>query len=494
MNAAPTGDQVYSVWRNFTPPQAGPNSTCNFGSGFVSPRIVCSANGGQTWSQSVSLGSGDFPRVTVGRDGSVYAVFRQNNNVMLDKFGSCANGLIRQSGFPVTVATVTDVTCPVPGLDRCNDGNSLSSHMAAVDENSAGHVFVAFANHSGSGEDIVLRDSIDGGRTFPRQVNVNAAVAARRFLPWVCAASNTAFVSWYDRRSASRVVGTNQACLAKCEVSRDDCLDSGIPLQFCNQTFIRCRSRCVVRTRNDLTEFFYASARLQGGGLQPLGEINLSGIPDPECASGFPCGARSANDFNSCPLPHGGALGGGCPKYGDYNGNACVAGRAFFAWASATSPVGAPAGAGIRAFFAASPPPATLTIHKVLSPSNDNGRFNLRLDGISRALGVANNGSTPPLTVVPGLHFVNESGAGNTSILNYDTTFGGDCATDGSILLNSNDNKTCTISNKRRPIAECLAECKAELDDCMAEVGKPGGPLASQCVQQAAKCNKACKQ
>jgi hypothetical protein len=494
VNAGPNGDQVYSVWRNFTPPQAGPGTSCNFGSGFVAPRIVCSADGGQNWSQSVSLGTGDFPRVTVGRDGSVYAVFRQNANVMMDKFSSCASGLSRQTGFPVTVATVADVACPVPGLDRCNDGNTLSSHMAAVNENSANHVFVAFANRNGSGEDIVVRDSIDGGRTFPRQVNVNSAVTARRFLPWVCAATNTAFVSWYDRRSASKVVGNNQACLARCQVEFDDCIESGIPRRFCFQRRIACRSRCVVRSRNDLTEYFFASARPVGGALQAQAEINLSGNPDPQCASGFPCGARSANDFGSCPQPQAGSVGGGCPKYGDYNGNACVAGRAYFAWASATSPVGAPAGSGIRVFFAASPPPATLTIRKVLSPSGDNGKFNLRLDGVSRAAGVGSQGSTGPLTVLPGVHFVDESAAANTSILNYDTTFGGDCAGGGSILLNPGDNKTCTITNKRRPLADCLADCRADLDDCMSAVGEPGGPLASQCVSRAARCTRACRQ
>ena len=43
-------------------------------------------------------------------------------------------------------------------------------------------------------------------------------------------------------------------------------------------------------------------------------------------------------------------LGGGCPKYGDYNGNACAGGRLFMAWASATPPTGVPPGAGIDTF------------------------------------------------------------------------------------------------------------------------------------------------
>ena len=45
----------------------------------------------------------------------------------------------------------------------------------------------------------------------------------------------------------------------------------------------------------------------------------------------------------------------GRPKYGDYNGNACAAGRLFTAWASATSPPGiAPPSNTIDIFFSSS--------------------------------------------------------------------------------------------------------------------------------------------
>ena len=44
-------------------------------------------------------------------------------------------------GVPRSRATaVSDVTCPVAGLDRCNDGNSLSSHTVAVDDANPAHV------------------------------------------------------------------------------------------------------------------------------------------------------------------------------------------------------------------------------------------------------------------------------------------------------------------------------------------------------------------
>jgi len=41
----------------------------------------------------------------------------------------------------------------------------------------------------------------------------------------------------------------------------------------------------------------------------------------------------SGNDEKCLP-------GGGCPKYGDYNGNACTGGKLFAAWASANAPAG----------------------------------------------------------------------------------------------------------------------------------------------------------
>jgi hypothetical protein len=45
-------------------------------------------------------------------------------------------------------------------------------------------------------------------------------------------------------------------------------------------------------------------------------------------------------------------VGNGCPKYGDYNGNACAAGRLFAGWASATSPAGIePPSTAIGIFF-----------------------------------------------------------------------------------------------------------------------------------------------
>lgn len=45
-----------------------------------------------------------------------------------------------------------------------------------------------------------------------------------------------------------------------------------------------------------------------------------------------------------------------------------------------------------------------------------------------------------------------------------------------------------------RQTQECLRECTAERNECMSEVGMPGGPLASQCVQRFNQCRTRCQQ
>jgi hypothetical protein len=318
-------DQVYSVWRNFTP--SGTAANCRaIGTGFVTPSIVCSVDGGANWTGVAALGTGDFPRMTVAQDGFVYVAYRSGNNLMMNKFSSCTTGLVQQVGFPVNITSVNDVTCPVPGLDRCNNGNNLSSTSVAVDDTNPAHIYVAYATNTASGnEDVVVRESFDGGETWTDGAVVNSSVPARRFMPWVCATNGTAVVSWYDRRTATAA-------------------------------------------NNDLTDFYVGSA--DGS------EINLSVNADPQCASGWRCNVRSTADSDSCSIqpqlagvctlsgaacdfdtpgscPQPGdvcQIGGGCPKYGDYNANACAAGRVYAAWASATAPPGLPIPGGINVF------------------------------------------------------------------------------------------------------------------------------------------------
>jgi hypothetical protein len=335
VNSASGKDQVYSVWRQFTP--SGPATSCSsLGSGFVAASIVCSKDNGVTWTSTAAIsGAGDFPRIAVAPDGDVYAVTLSGNNVLLNRFSSCASGLTAATGFPVTVATLTaPVSCPVPGLDRCNNGNTLSSPVVSPDPNDATHILVTYAQSDGAGgESVVVAESNDRGSSFPSTHSMTATTGIRRFMPWSCSTLGRAWTGWYDRSSAKNSGATD-----------------------------------------DSTEYFVSS----GNGSASGTIFNLSNHPDPQCASGWQCGTRATADATSCTkqpqlagfcsvskarcsftsptgCPSGQTCntGGGCPKYGDYNGIACAGNWVITAWTSATAPAGLPAVSGLSTFSTA---------------------------------------------------------------------------------------------------------------------------------------------
>jgi len=439
VNAAPGGDQLYAVFRSI-----GPLGTV--------AAIACSANNGVGWRAPTALEAGsDFPRVTVSQDGSAYVVYRSNAALKVVKFSSCSSGLVRQPGFPVTIATVTDPICPMPGLDRCNSNNTMSSHMAAVDDLDAQHVYVAFANSTSLANDNVLVfDSTDGGATWPRSVAANSGVNGRRFMPWVCATGGVAMLSWYDRRAATAAP-------------------------------------------NDLTDYFAGSVEVHRGALRRGPEVNLSGNPDPHCRSGFPCGADTGAQTTAlCPgAAIGPPVGGGC-KYGDYNGNACAAGRAYFAWTSATAPAGLPPVGGVLSIFASSLQLPRLTVTKHVLPHGDGGTFDLEIDGVKHARGVADGGTTGPQIESAGVHDAGEEGAGTSSVSAYRRAFGGDCAPAGTVALTYGDDKTCSITNTRIPANTCLDLCEAQRDACLDASRETGTPASSLCIQRFLRCQSAC--
>ena len=246
------GDQIYSTWRNFDATDQD-------------PALVCSQDSGANWSAVVNVGSGFVPRIGIGGDGFVYVVYRDGNNIMLHKYSPCSAGLTPQVGFPAVVTSVADVTCPVAGLDRCNDGNILSSHMVAVDDVSPARVYVAYATNTAAGvnENVLVRASIDGGASFAagRVAQVNTTGNARRYMPWVCAVGSTAYVNWYDRRFA------------------------------------------IPGTTTDFTDFFGGSAALDmSNDLVAGAEFRLTSASDPNCNSGWPCAPRATGDSESCPI------------------------------------------------------------------------------------------------------------------------------------------------------------------------------------------------
>lgn len=342
-SSASNQDQIYAVFRNFTPTPClscpGPCSspkTFNF-PGWQTSVLVCSQNNGATWTNPPLAipGGGDHPRVAVGRDGKVYVVTLDGSSVNLTRYSSCTRGLVPEPGFPVTVESGfpasqgANVDCPLPGLDRCD--SALTSQMVAPDPAKADHLFVTYARpFEKGGEQIVARESHDAGHHFGGELPVSPLTAAKRFMPWSCSSLGSVFVGWYDRTAAK----------------------SG--------------------PSNDLTDY------LVGSPIFPT-PVNLSVKPDAQCASGWPTAPLNQNDSESCsrqPQLAGRCLNGsgggsnkpcdfsstncpsgescqqgaGSPKYGDYNGIACTDDKVIAAWASATAPPGLPKPAGLAVF------------------------------------------------------------------------------------------------------------------------------------------------
>jgi hypothetical protein len=319
--SATGADRVYVVWRDMS-------------GNLKSPKVSCSADGGQTWPTTKTVydtASDIYPRLSVGSDGALFIIFATTQTILLNKYSSCENGLQIADGFPVTVTSFTNVSCPVPGLDRCNNGNILSSPTVAEDDLDSNHVYVAWATATvpEKNEDIIVADSMDGGHTFPRSTRLNAQIRARRFMPWVTTYSGTAYVNWYDRRYAFAPGAAS----------------------------------------NDLTRYMGASASVTGGKLVAAKEVDLSHIDDPQCSNLWPSAPRSDQDALLCstpgqtagrcygtntpcdfniPCPGGRQCltGRGLPKYGDYNGMAAIAGKLYSFWTSIQPPSGVTVSSG----------------------------------------------------------------------------------------------------------------------------------------------------
>jgi len=343
--SATNQDMVYSAWRNFTPGGGTPN--CNgIGSGSVQSQVRCSTDGGQNWGSTRNL-AGDFPRLTTGADGFVYVVTRAfggGGQINIYKYDSCGAGFNLQAGFPRAVTAGTNaVTCPMAGLDRCNDGNDLRSATVAVDDLDPSHIFVAYAtNTAANNEDVVVQDSTDGGVNWSAAVQLNNGFAARRYMPWVCAVGGTAYVGWYDRRVAT-LIDNSLTDFYVGNATRDGGLAAGPELRVSPNSDSNCGSGwCTPRSSGD-SESCTQQPQLAGS----CGD-GVAGTPD----SGQACDYSDGGCPNPGPSgnPETCLTGGGCPKYGDYSGIACQAGRLYAAYASATPP-GGPQSQNIRSFL-----------------------------------------------------------------------------------------------------------------------------------------------
>ena len=100
-------------------------------------------------------------------------------------------------------------------------------------------------------------------------------------------------------------------------------------------------------------------------------------------------------------------------------------------------------------------------------PSGDPGRFNLRIDGATRAGNQGDGGSTGVLEVSEGSHTVSQTAAAQTALSDYKTFIGGNCTTVGGVVLQPGDFKICRITNIKQDNADqCRDDCRIEQQVC----------------------------
>jgi hypothetical protein len=224
-----------------------------------------------------------------------------------------------------------------------------------------------------------------------RITTLNTGVTGRRFMPWLCAIDGTAYVSWYDRR-AGFPGGTTQsnnsltdfyAGSASLDVLGNLQSDGEFQVNELNTADAQCEAGFATGTAgswpstvNSTRDSDDCSVQPQlGGACQNLGTCvatvctNTGGVCaiDSDCTvnQGSPtvrcdlddCGGDQMNNgsaacvCSSAPTVFTCNKGRGSPKYGDYNGNACSAGRLYMTWASAQAPAAEPVPIDIDSFF-----------------------------------------------------------------------------------------------------------------------------------------------
>jgi len=118
-----------------------------------------------------------------------------------------------------------------------------------------------------------------------------------------------------------------------------------------------------------------------------------------------------------------------------------------------------------------------LEVRKSLSPSDDPGRFDLRIDGKTEAAAAGNDGSTGEETVSAGRHEISEVAVGGAKLDDYTTTIscrdgngagveierGGADGNMDLVVANGAD-VVCTVTNTRKAQATAKLEVRKEVE------------------------------
>jgi hypothetical protein len=138
------------------------------------------------------------------------------------------------------------------------------------------------------------------------------------------------------------------------------------------------------------------------------------------------------------------------------------------------------------------PTPASITVSSVRTSQGDRGgSFNLQIDGETKAANVE-SGTTGSVPVSAGVHRVSVTAGTGTSMSNYRIAIGGACAPDGTVAVQSGEQKSCTVSIAATPRASCLWQCDLDYTSCAEAVKQGGGGTQRECAQKRSECERGC--
>ena len=345
-------DTLFAVWRDFW--AMGNSSDCTkVTDASIQPALACSLDGGSTWS-TVPIGlHSDFPRVSF--DGTfVWVVYREGNDILVDKRICGGSPLAPTKGFPQKVATITPITCPITGLDRCS-GNGLSAPTIASDGYRVA-VTYATANASG-GDDIAVVKSYGGGNwSSPQIVNENPTTA-RRFMPWSCSAlaypilQSRVWMGWYDRRAATAAGATPDLTdyyvtwLGRGATSPSGVMGPDMRMSVASDP--QCRAPWTAAPDQGWPAVAACPAFPGVTGTCTGGACTAGGPVPPGCTcqnGTINCGCQIQAGAVTPAACVGVSIckGRGVPRYGDYNGLGCSPSLVAAAWAATVDVNGNP--------------------------------------------------------------------------------------------------------------------------------------------------------
>src|SRR5207302_1569045 len=93
----------------------------------------------------------------------------------------------------------------------------------------------------------------------------------------------------------------------------------------------------------------------------------------------------------------------------------------------------------------------TLTVTKKVVGGANGHTFDLKIDGATKANDVVDGGTTGQVELDTGNHAATETFGNGDPVTGFDVTYTGDCSATGTITLAYGDDKSCLITNSRRP-------------------------------------------